>query len=129
MSFNHTKKDKVVNTTASKVLTAVEENPELEPVFRTLYPDLFVDNTRFCKIGSVLIRANTSCFYGLFVRDSKVVLLNITHSAYFDTDRGIATNALHDTNNLYVTVSEFKTIIGAHAKVSDFTVLDIDAVR
>lgn len=80
---------------------------------------------RFCKIGSLFKRAEyPNNIYALFKHNGKVMILNITGNAIWDSSRSLDVCKLKDSFGEYLTINEFKKIAGKK-DISNFKFINI----
>jgi len=80
---------------------------------------------RFCKVGSLFKRAEyPNNIYALFKHNGKVMILNVTGNAIWDSSRSLDVCKLKDSFGEYLTINEFKKIAGKK-DISNFKFINI----
>ena len=119
--------EKELKITKEKVLKTVEENPSIKNVMKSLFPEAFEDNRRFCNIGSLLVRtSHPDSFYAVVRMNSQVRIMNVTFSSFWENPgtRCLNISDIKDRSQRYITYSEFEKILGPNK--NDFKVITTD---
>ena len=90
-----------------QVLEAAKECPAAKQTLNILFPEYFVDNTFFCRIGSLLLRKGHAGVYAIFKWNGEVRILTITNNTIWKNT--LKVNRLYNPD--FITVSEFKTLM------------------
>lgn len=107
------------------VLEAANESREAAKVLKVLFPDAFIDNTPYCFIGNIFKRKSyPNSVYAIVKIDGLVRMLNITQSAFWNSDHQLKISTLQDKEAKRLTVSEFKQIVKEH-RFSDFQLITL----
>lgn len=100
-----------ITTTKQNVISAALKYPNSAPVLRELFPDAFVDNRIYSKIGQLFMRASyPNAVYALAKSKGRVFFWNVTHNKMWDESRAIPVSSLRDPLGNNITVSEFKRL-------------------
>ena len=123
---------KSIEINTQEILDMVEKKPMSKEVLEELFPKVFeneeFENSKFCRIGSIVRRGKyPNSIYAIVKVEGYVKLLNITNSQFWKDDRAIKIHDLKDYHGDYITNREFKSIIGAQ-RFDDFSVISNDKI-
>lgn len=103
---------KELKITSEKVLQVAKENPNAAKVLEGLFPEVFVDNKPFCKVGSLFTRVGCSGDYAVVAINGEVCIINIDFNYMWDVSRNLPLSSLSDRNRKTLTLAEFKKLSG-----------------
>jgi len=108
---------------SERLITEAKKSKEVDKVLRDLFPSVFRENDKFINIGVALKRkSHPNCVYAIFKQFGKVVLLNITHSTFWEGSESLEIGGLFDREATSLTLKEFRLLTGN--RHDQFTVIE-----
>jgi len=108
--------------TRQQIIDTIAKFPKSEMAFESLFPDIVHEKDIEIKVGTLFIRKGYNNFYALIRWNGFIRFLNITFNSFWNADRQIKVSALQDKSGDFITLREFKQLLGT-ANNEEFTLI------